>query len=134
MSKTLITKHYTRLLALWPKDALRPNLPFTRTIEHRALPYGRLNSEPRPEDAQSKPTSTPPLTPPNPQFHHAQINALYSLLEDRYTTKHQLSPAVLKPASSPDHYDRLMAEIERAPKKTWWQAKIDEWKMKVRFS
>jgi cytochrome b pre-mRNA-processing protein 6 len=40
---------------------------------------------------------------------------------------------VLKPTSNPEYYDRLMEEIERAPEKSWWSAKLDEWKMKIRW-
>lgn len=134
-----ISKQYTRLLGLWPKDALRPTLPFTRAIEYRGLPYGVKPLEPPPEATQSKsaptPTPAPPsASPPSPQLEHAQVNALFSLLENRYSNKYPLSPGVLKPTSAPEHYERLLAEIERAPKKTWWQAKVDQWKMKIRWS
>lgn len=134
-----IAKQYTRLLALWPKDALRPNLPFTRAIEHRGQPFGVQPITPPPEDAQKKqsPAATAPAapsTPPNPKLEQAQINALFSLLENRYSTKYALSPGVLKPTSAPEHYTKLMEEIERAPHKTWWQSKVDQWKSKIRWS
>lgn len=131
---THVARQYTRLLALWPKDALRPNLPFTRAIEHRAAPYGLQPTTPAPSQSPPSASQSPPAPPPNPQWERAQLNALYSLLEDRYTKTYPLSPAVLKPASAPEHYTKLMAEIERAPRKTWWQAKLDEWKMKIRWS
>ncbi|KAF9701666.1 hypothetical protein EKO04_000491 [Ascochyta lentis] len=146
MSST-IAKQYSRLLRLWPTDALRPNLPFTRAIEARALPYG-VHPVNRPEDSSKSPKSTspvpskadvPPTTaethaqPANPQLETAQITALYSLLEDRYANKYALTDAVFKPTSAPEHYSKLMHEIERAPQKTWWQAKVDEWKMKIRW-
>jgi cytochrome b pre-mRNA-processing protein 6 len=131
-----IAKQYARLLALWPQDALRPTLPFTRAIERRGLPYGLKPLEPASEAPQPKtpPPATPAPTAATPQLEHAQVNALYSLLENRYSKKYPLSPAVLRPASAPEHYERLMAEIERAPQKSWWQAKVDEWKMKIRWS
>ncbi|KAF2024675.1 hypothetical protein EK21DRAFT_117522 [Setomelanomma holmii] len=131
-----IAKQYTRLLALWPKDALRPNLPFTRAIEHRGLPYGvkPLESPSDPPLSKTAPAATPAPVSTNPQLEQAQVNALYSLLESRYSKKYALSPGVLKPASAPEHYENLMAEIERAPQKSWWQAKVDEWKMKIRWS
>ena len=40
---------------------------------------------------------------------------------------------MFKPRSAPEHYSNLMAEIERAPQKSWWEAKVDEWKMKIRW-
>ncbi|KAF1843817.1 uncharacterized protein K460DRAFT_408139 [Cucurbitaria berberidis CBS 394.84] len=137
---TTTAKQYTRLLSLWPKDALRPNLPFTRAIEHRAAPYGVQPLTPVPHvDAKPTPSTPPhpkpkPSAQPNPQLEQAQLNALYSLLEDRYTKKYALSPRVLRPTSAPDHYTNLMDEIERAPQKTWWGAKMDEWRMKIRWS
>ena len=78
------------------------------------------------------PTKTP--SPANPQLEQAQVNALFSLLEDRYSKKYPLSSDVLKPTSAPEHYTKLMEEIERAPKKSWWEAKVDEWKMKIRWT
>jgi cytochrome b pre-mRNA-processing protein 6 len=133
-----IAKQYTRLLALWPKDALRPAQPFSRAIEHRASPYGVKAVEPSAEAAKvpSAPAPAKDLAPAarNPQLEQAQVNALFSLLENRYSKKYPLSPAVFKPASSPEYYDRLMAEIEAAPKKTWWQSKVDGWKNKIRWS
>lgn len=92
--------------------------------------------------SQSKPKPKPTIaatpaksaSPANTQFEQAQVNALYSLLEDRYSKKYALSPGVLKPASSPEYYTKLMEEIEKAPKKSWWEAKVDEWKMKIRWS
>ncbi|USP73218.1 hypothetical protein yc1106_00492 [Curvularia clavata] len=118
-----IAKQYTRLLTLWPKDALRPNLPFTRAIEHHGQPFGVQPIAPPPEDAP-KPKSPAATTraasspPPNPKLEQAQVNALFSLLENRYSTKYALSPGVLKPTSAPEHYTKLMEEIERAPHKT----------------
>jgi cytochrome b pre-mRNA-processing protein 6 len=116
-------KQYTRLLALWPKDALRPQLPFTRAIEYRASPYGVKPVDASPDAPKPAPTPAPaPASPRNPQLEQAQVNALFSLLENRYSKKYPLSPAVFKPTSAPEHYDRLMAEIERAPTKSWWQS------------
>ena len=113
-----VAKQYTRLIALWPKDALRPNLPFTRAIEHRGVPHG-VEPLPRPNEAQeqkqkitsiaSEPAAPTPLSP---QAEQAQINALFSLLENRYSNKYPLSQSVYEPRSAPDHYTNLMQEIE----------------------
>ncbi|KAF2827498.1 hypothetical protein CC86DRAFT_369609 [Ophiobolus disseminans] len=136
MSAKTILNHYTRLLTLWPRDLLRPNLPFTRTIEHHGAPFGLKPLERSPQETAPK-NATPvpaPTSPPNPAAEQAQVNALFSLLENRYSKKYPFSEGVLKPASAPEHYKRLMAEIERAPGKTWWQAKVDEWKGKIRWT
>jgi len=39
----------------------------------------------------------------------------------------------LRPASNPEYYEKLMAEIEKIPNKSWLQAKLDKWKMMVRW-
>ncbi|KAH7394097.1 hypothetical protein DE146DRAFT_790413 [Phaeosphaeria sp. MPI-PUGE-AT-0046c] len=131
-----IAKHYTRLLTLWPKDAFRPNLPFTRAIEQRGQPYGLKPLEPTQDVPKAQPhAATPaPASPPNPQAEQAQVNALYSLLESRYTKKFPLSDGLLRPTAAPEHYDLLMAEIARAPQRTWWQATLESWKTKIRWS
>jgi cytochrome b pre-mRNA-processing protein 6 len=131
-----IAKQYTRLLTLWPKDALRPNLPFTRAIEYRGSPYGvkPLETATEVSKKEATPAKAPaPASPRDPKLEQTQVNALFSLLENRYSKKYPLSPGIFKPTSAPEHYDRLMAEIERAPKKSWWEAKVDEWKMKIRW-
>ena len=136
-----IAKQYTRLLTLWPKDALRPNLPFTHTIEYRGSPYGVKPAEPAPEVSKKEATpvkASAPASPRDPKLEQAQVNALFSLLEaggqGRFCQKYPLSPELFKPASAPEHYERLMTEIENAPKKSWWQARVDEWKMKIRWT
>ncbi|OAK95286.1 hypothetical protein IQ06DRAFT_259691, partial [Phaeosphaeriaceae sp. SRC1lsM3a] len=132
-----ITRQYARLLTLWPKDAFRPNLPFTRVIEHRGQPYGLKPLEPAestPKQAQAPAATPAPASPPNPQAEQAQVNALFSLLENRYSKKYPLSADVLKPTAAPEHYDLLMAEIERAPQRSWWQATLESWKTKIRWS
>lgn len=133
-----IAKQYTRLLTLWPKDAFRPGLPFTRAIERRGQPYGLKPLEPAegaPKPKARPPPATPaPASPPNPQAEQAQVNALYSLLENRYSKKFPLSEDVLKPTAAPEHYDLLMAEIERAPQRSWWETTVESWKTKIRWS
>ncbi|KAF2000428.1 hypothetical protein P154DRAFT_576106 [Amniculicola lignicola CBS 123094] len=146
-----VQKSYTRILSLWPTDALRPNLPFTATIAQRCARYGIPISSPTTpgstEDIKAKPstTATKPATNPllsalptttlplNVKLEQRQIVALQMLLDNKYSKQYPLRPEVLKPRSNPEHYDRLMEEIERAPGKTWFQAKLDEWKMKIRW-
>jgi cytochrome b pre-mRNA-processing protein 6 len=95
-----IAKQYTRLLSLWPKDALRPNQPFTRAIEYRGQAYGIKAIESTAEGSKAQPTpvkASAPASPRNPQLEQAQVNALYSLLENRYSNKYTLSPNIFKP-------------------------------------
>lgn len=91
------------------------------------------NTSPQPSAADVPRTTASTHANPSPQQESAQVTALFSLLEDRYAKKYVLGEAVFKPTSAPEHYTKLMEEIERAPQKTWWQAKVDEWKMKIRW-
>jgi cytochrome b pre-mRNA-processing protein 6 len=68
-----------------------------------------------------------------PEEEAAQVNALFSLLENRYQKKYPLSPALRRPESNPEHYDKLLEEIERAPGKSWLQVKWEQMKAKVRW-
>lgn len=92
---------------------------------------GKTSPVPSAADVPATTATTHANTPPAQEL--AQITALFSLLENRYAKKYPLGEAVLKPRSAPAHYENLMAEIERAPGKTWWQAKVDEWKMMIRW-
>ncbi|KAF2470345.1 uncharacterized protein BDR25DRAFT_303872 [Lindgomyces ingoldianus] len=135
MSSTRISKHYHRLLTLWPKDPLRPNLPFTKTLEHRVARFAPVSS-PSPSSLPPHPRASESRTPApsaSAKSELVDINAVYSLLENRYKNRYPVSPGLLKPVSNPEYYDRLMAEIEKAPTKSWLRAKLDEWKMKVRW-
>lgn len=134
MTAQLLKGHYNRLLTLWPSDPLRPTLPLTNALQRRGTLYG-VTPLPQPDNLPSK--KLPETTSPAPQLSAdaelANINALYSLLENRYSKTYKLSPGVLKPASNPEYYERLMEEIARAPTKTWWQAKMDNWKGMIRW-
>jgi cytochrome b pre-mRNA-processing protein 6 len=63
-----VSKHYSRILSQWPKDPLRPEVSFQKVLEARVaasqdLPEGDVAAELR------------------------NTNALYSLLDNRYTKK-----------------------------------------------
>lgn len=76
-----LVKQYTRILSLWPKDALRPEVSFQKTLQHRIALAEKL-----PEDA------TAPATAET-----RNINALYSLLDGRYAKKvHQFPITIIR--------------------------------------
>ncbi len=69
LPKPAIYKLYQRALARWPKDTIRPNAQLQDIVGRR------LESE----------FSTGKVV--DEAYHLKQVNALYSLLEDRYKTK-----------------------------------------------
>lgn len=66
--------------------------------------------------------------------HVAQLNALYSLLENRYAERYPASEDMLRPAFRPSHYEDLMHELEEAPKRTWFGRQWLRWSKLVRFN
>ncbi|KAK3081796.1 hypothetical protein LTS18_002645 [Coniosporium uncinatum] len=111
-----IARHYARIIQQWPHDPLRPTVSFTKLLEKRAA------------KAAAKPG-----TVTEQQAELRNVNALYSLLDDRYTKKYPVSSAVLRPTSDPDYYDRLIAELHEAPRRSWFGRFINRWKGFLRF-
>ncbi|KAF2144454.1 uncharacterized protein K452DRAFT_284773 [Aplosporella prunicola CBS 121167] len=110
MSATTIAKHYARITRTWPKDALRPTVQFQAALQQRAA-----NPLPKSDDDLR------------------DINALYSLLGDRYAKRYPANPAVFKPASNPAYYDDLIAELSQAPSRSWFQRWLNSWKGSLRL-
>ncbi|KAF9883482.1 hypothetical protein FE257_003432 [Aspergillus nanangensis] len=107
MSKppTLRPTRIAHLLNHWPADPVRP-----ASVSVHSYLQARLDSA-----KQSQPSELPkePLS-------EASLNALSSLLEDRYARRYPLSPRLRHPASNPDYYDDLIREFEEAPSRDWW--------------
>ncbi|KAF2175064.1 hypothetical protein K469DRAFT_684766 [Zopfia rhizophila CBS 207.26] len=149
MSSTTVARHYARLLSLWPKDPLRPTLPFTKTLERRAARFApaseasstqddkakapKANVKAAPQENGARSSSVTASSMSDPKAELVNINAVYSLLENRYSKRYPTSPGLLRPASNPEHYEKLMEEIKRAPTKSWLRAKLDQWKMMIRW-
>ena len=73
-----VSKHYARILSQWPADKLRPEVQFQKILQQR------VNSAPaaRPvEQNTAQVQSAQPARSPEAD----EVNALYSLLENRYS-------------------------------------------------
>jgi cytochrome b pre-mRNA-processing protein 6 len=88
----------THLIKHWPADPVRPA---SVSIQHYL--QGRLPKSP--EDKT-------PLS-------DSSINALFSLLEDRYSRQYPLPQKLRNPASNPSHYDDVVKEFDEAPQRNW---------------
>ncbi len=85
----VVSKHYQRVLTQWPVDALRPDVSFQKAM--------RMRIDRRLETANTKSENhvvangaqaTIPMTPRfDEQAELAQVNVLYSFLENRYSQK-----------------------------------------------
>ncbi|BCS24601.1 ubiquinol-cytochrome c reductase complex assembly factor 2 [Aspergillus puulaauensis] len=99
----------TFLLKHWPADPIRPSSVSVQTYLQSRLPQSQSQS-PEPSKAGATTAAIPTGTISEPS-----INALTSLLEDRYAKRYPLPPMLRHPASNPDHYDDLIREFEEAP-------------------
>ncbi|MCJ1470869.1 hypothetical protein MMC07_009516 [Pseudocyphellaria aurata] len=93
MAKSIVYKHYQRVLTQWPVDILRPNVCFQdvmkRRIDKRLLPSSSTASrQPQDRVVANEALATPvPDQPFDEKGELEQVNVLYSLLENRYSKK-----------------------------------------------
>ncbi|BCS01577.1 ubiquinol-cytochrome c reductase complex assembly factor 2 [Aspergillus luchuensis] len=106
------TQRITTLLKHWPTDKVRPSSVSVQNYLQACL----------------QPSSTEPTSQKQPQqegqlqkvnIDEKSLNALSSLLEDRYARRYPLSPRLRRPASNPDHYDNVIREFDEAPDRDW---------------
>ena len=116
-------KHWTRIIQRWPVDKVRPeNVSFQRIMQQR---LARLTNPPTAEEAATKAKVnealvTAPTTPAMDEtWELGQVNALYTLLENRYARATPLPQSLRSPASNPTHYDDLVREMAEAPSRSW---------------
>jgi hypothetical protein len=102
----------SHLLKHWPSDAVRPASVSVQTYLQSHLAQKRTEGSPK-----SQETPVPKATG---ELSEASVNALTSLLSDRFARRYPLSQKVRYPASDPDHYDNLIREFEEAPSRDWF--------------
>ncbi|KAL4821720.1 hypothetical protein BDW67DRAFT_149369 [Aspergillus spinulosporus] len=100
------TSRLTHLIKHWPTDPIRP-----ASVSVQTYLQSRLSSQPQ-DSSSSTNTAANAKTSAIPQ---SSLNALDSLLENRYAKRYPLSEKLRHPASNPDHYDNLLQEFEEAP-------------------
>ncbi|THV86224.1 hypothetical protein D6D17_00692 [Aureobasidium pullulans] len=124
MSRAQASKHYARILSQWPVDRLRPEISFQSVLKKRleAAPVAQVNQ-----------ANTAQTQAPKARNELREINALYSLLEDRYSSTYPLSNAMMHPASAPEHYTTLVKELDEVPDRTFFQRIASRFKGMVRL-
>ncbi|KAG9562846.1 hypothetical protein KCU77_g5264, partial [Aureobasidium melanogenum] len=125
MSRAQASKHYARILSQWPVDRLRPEISFQSVLKKRleAAPVATINE-----------ANTARTQAPKPRNEAREINALYSLLENRYSSAYPLSNAMMHPASAPDHYTTLVKELDEVPDRTFFQRVASRFRGMIRLS
>lgn len=75
-----VSKHYARILSQWPADRLRPEVAFQNILKKR------VDAAPVPQAAQENTAQAIPRTVrTDAAAEMKEVNALYSLLENRYS-------------------------------------------------
>jgi len=115
MSRAIVSKHYARILSRWPVDRLRPEIAFQNVLKKRAEAGPTLQIQ---EGNTAQVTTETRTRDPTQEL--KEINALYSLLEDKYTRSYSVSQEVMHPASMPNHYTNLARELDELPDRTWF--------------
>lgn len=84
---------------------------------------------------RSNDTLVTPVAPPkwDEAQESRQVNALYSLIENRYSKDYPMPQTLRNPASQPKHYDDLVKELEEAPDRTWLGGVMKRIKGSLRF-
>ncbi|KAL1959882.1 hypothetical protein VTO42DRAFT_1027 [Malbranchea cinnamomea] len=125
--KFSVVKHIQRLISRWPSDSVRP-----ASVSVQIYLQSRINPPPPPKHAglfsslfSKKPasqtaTAMGSTSQEPPLLSSENINALYSLLENRYQNQYPLPGSLRHPRSQPEYYDQLMREFEEAPKRSWF--------------
>lgn len=102
-----LRKSYLAALQRWPKDPLRPECQLQDVLSRRLLASSRFPGKDQDGDAPAR-----------------QVNALLSLLADRYAGRYAVDPAdsrsggLMAPRSNPTYYGDLMRDLEQAPTRT----------------
>ncbi|KAL4997244.1 hypothetical protein BDV10DRAFT_186432 [Aspergillus recurvatus] len=98
----------THLIKRWPTDPIRP-----ASVSVQTYLQSHLSSLPQAQDSSSSTTTA--VSAKTSAISQSSLNALDSLLENRYAKRYPLSEKLRHPASNPDHYDNLLREFEEAP-------------------
>ena len=126
LPKSSIAKHIQRLISRWPSDSVRP-----ASVSVQTYLQSRLNPPPAPTKQtglfsslfSKKPSASAPETSTSqdpPLLSTQNVNALYSLLENRYQREYPLARSLRVPKGQPEYYDQLLREFEEAPNRSWF--------------
>ena len=89
--RKIVLKHYQRILTSWPVDKLRPEVSFQKALQRRIdLRLEESSPTKLPQDnivSNGAQVSVPTPKPFDEKGELGQVNALYTLLENRYTKK-----------------------------------------------
>ncbi|KAL0636995.1 hypothetical protein Q9L58_003977 [Maublancomyces gigas] len=141
--KNHLYRQYRTIIDLWPIDPLRP-LAFQTFLRDRSakqfgLHVGREDAVPTQNGDALSTTGNKGMEEGKPvvEFNTVgavgELNALQTLLENRYLNMYPITETLLKPKGNPNYYENLLKELEKAPERSWLQAKMNSWKGYIRM-
>ncbi|KLJ09442.1 hypothetical protein EMPG_15132 [Blastomyces silverae] len=137
LSPKTLSAHINRLISRWPSDPVRPSSVSVQTYLKTCLPTTTTTSS---SSSPSPPTTTTTTAPQaqaqqqqQSQLSSASINALYSLLENRYEKQYPLPQNLRNPRSAPSHYDDVLREFREAPGRGWVGRMVEKVRGVLRF-
>ncbi|KAI5361320.1 Putative cytochrome B pre-mRNA-processing protein [Septoria linicola] len=130
MSRQSIISHYTRLLARWPKDALRPEKTFQQVVLEP-----RLKAAPSapPAGVTAESITNSGSTSTYARNETDEVNAAYLLLENNFSKQFPPGQRLMQPASNPQHYVNLERELAVLPTRSVFGNFVERLKNMVRF-
>ncbi|QSS63409.1 hypothetical protein I7I51_00467 [Histoplasma capsulatum] len=136
LSPKTLSAHINRLISRWPSDPVRPASVSVQTYLKTRLPTS--SPSPSPPTTAATTTTTTAQTQQHQQrqqsqFSTSSINALYSLLENRYEKQYPLPQNLRHPRSAPTHYDDVLREFRDAPGRGWVRRMVEKFKGVLRF-
>lgn len=129
-------KHWARIIKRWPVDKIRPeSVSFQTNMQRRIdrVTSPSLNEAATSVKGNQALVSAAPPGELNEQKEMKQANALYTLLENRYSTAFPMPEQFRYPASRKTHYDDLLRELEEAPERSKFASFIQRLKGRFRL-
>ncbi|KAF3939248.1 hypothetical protein ABW19_dt0203280 [Dactylella cylindrospora] len=135
MSKRAAQKAlYAKIIPQWPKDPLRPEADFPKFLQARLESDFGNHPIPKLEQPIIKDGSKPPIV--GPVAPHAdpekQWRVLQSLLSNKYQKKYPVKK-LTEPGFDPQYYQKLITELDEAPKRSWLSSYLNSWKGFIRW-
>ncbi|PUU83313.1 hypothetical protein B9Z19DRAFT_1189749 [Tuber borchii] len=135
--RSALRKQYMTLLSHWPVDPLRPALSFPDFLRRRIEQEFGAPHPPNSSPLSAVSTTTTKEVEAQSKFDEVyekrQLNALSSLLEDRYKKMYPVTDHILMPKGQPDYYKKLLEELEVAPKRSWFERQLNSWRGWIRL-
>lgn len=101
--RTKLSQQLSATASNWPKDPFRPNIQLQTFLQALAA---------------------------HPNLTQEAVNAANALKENTMRKKYKLSKTMLKPASMPHHYERLMDGYQKSVQgvqRPWWKIFFGIW-------